>query len=338
MAPPLYEVKTLQHAYAGQPVLAIEHLKIRPAAIVGLLGPNGSGKSTLLKLLGLIERPAQGEIRFNGQVVEPFAEKARFLITMLPQEPFLMKRSVFNNVASGLKLRGIATGVAPRVNEALALVGLTDKGFANRPWYALSGGETQRVALAARLVLEPRVLLLDEPTANVDAASAQLIRKASLRARQKWGTTLIVASHDWQWAYDICDEVLHLFNGHIFGAGHENIVFGPWEELNAGQWGKRLSDGQQIVVTAPPNDQAAAIIGQLTVSEDTSSKGADVHTLRGDVTRLNLARNSGHLLATVLVGDQTFTLQQRHDLATKQALYPGKTICMHYRPSQIQWL
>lgn len=338
MAAPLYEVKNLQQAYAGQPVLTIEHLKIQPAAIVGLLGPNGSGKSTLLRLLGLIERPAQGEIRFDGRPVEPFSEAARFLITLLPQEPFLMKRSVFNNVAYGLKLRGLVKDIPERVSTALALVGLSHQGFEKRPWYALSGGETQRVALAARLALQPRVLLLDEPTANVDAASAQLIREASLRARQEWGTTLIVASHDWQWAYDVCDEVLHLFKGSVFGAGHENIVFGPWEKIEGRRWGKCMSDGQHIIVPAPPNDQAAAIIGELTVCEDTSSDGVDVHTLRGDVTRLNLARGSGYLFVTVLVGDQTFTLQQHHDPATETALFPGKTICMHYRPSQIQWI
>ncbi len=69
------------------------------------------------------------------------------------------------------------------------------------------------MALAARLALKPKVLLLDEPTASVDAASAQLIKEASLRARKELGTTLIVASHDWQWLYEICDEILHLLTG-----------------------------------------------------------------------------------------------------------------------------
>ncbi|UCF89751.1 MAG: ABC transporter ATP-binding protein, partial [Desulfobacterales bacterium] len=226
MDQPIYEIRALQHAYAGQTVLAIEHLTVQPASILGLIGPNGSGKSSLLRLLGLIERPTQGQILFNGRRVEPFSEEARFLITMLPQEPFLMKRSVFKNVSYGLKLRGHRTDAFDRVNEALTLVGLASKDFARRPWYALSGGEAQRVALAARLALKPQVLLLDEPTASVDAASAQLIKEASLRARQELGTTLIVASHDWQWLYEICDAILHLFNGRIFRRSRETIVFG----------------------------------------------------------------------------------------------------------------
>ena len=128
-----------------------------------------------------------------------------------------MKRSVFNNVAYGLKLRGNGRKIATKVDEALTLVGLPGQVFARRPWYALSGGEAQRVALAARLALKPSVLLLDEPTASVDAASAQLIKEASLRARSQWDATLIVASHDWQWLYEICDEIWHLFKGKIFG-------------------------------------------------------------------------------------------------------------------------
>ena len=129
MDTPIFEIRSLNHSYAGKTVLAIEHLDVQPASIVGLIGPNGSGKSSLLRLLGLIERPTQGEILFNGRRVEPFSDEARFLITLLPQEPFLLKRSVLNNVSYGLKLRGNGKEVLTRANEALALVGLPAKIF-----------------------------------------------------------------------------------------------------------------------------------------------------------------------------------------------------------------
>ncbi len=338
VVPPIYEIKALKHSYADQTVLSIDHLTVRPASILGLVGPNGSGKSTLLRLLGLIEKPTHGSILFNGRAVEPFSDEARFLITMLPQEPFLMKRSVYRNVSYGLKLRGITQGIAARVNEALALVGLAGERFARRPWYALSGGEAQRVALAARLALKPKVLLLDEPTASVDAASAQRIREASLLARQELDTTLIVASHDWQWIYEVCDEVLHLFKGRMFGIGHENIVFGPWAELEKGLWGKSFSDRQQLIVPRPPNDEVAAIIDELKISINATRREDDERVLQGTVTRLNLARNTGQLFATVLVGDQTFTIQQPLKPAADQVIFPGKTIFVHYRPSQIRWI
>ena len=335
---PIYEIRSLDHSYAGKTVLAIEHLTVQPASIVGLIGPNGSGKSTLLRMLGLIERPTRGKILFDGREVEPFSDAARFLITLLPQEPFLMKRSVYNNVSYGLKLRGNGRDVVHRTGEALSLVGLPFEDFARRPWYALSVGEAQRVALAARLALKPKVLLLDEPTASVDAASAQLIKEASLRARQELGTTLIVASHDWQWLYEICDEILHLFKGRIFGTGRETIIFGPWQELGAGKWGKILSDKQQLCVPAPPDLEAAAVIDVLAATEDSSIVAGEDIVLRGMVSRLSLERKTGQLFATILVGDLPFTVRLTPQQNQAHAIFPGQTISIRYRFDQIKWI
>jgi len=335
---PIYEIRSLQHSYAGKTVLSIEHLTVEPASIVGLIGPNGSGKSTLLKLLGLIEKPTGGKIHFNGHKVEPFSDDARFLITLLPQEPFLMRRSVFKNVSYGLKLRGNPGDIADRVNEALSLVGLASQDFARRPWYALSGGEAQRVALAARLALKPKVLLLDEPTASVDAVSAQLIKEASLRARQEFGTTLIVASHDWQWLYEICDEILHLFKGRIFGTGRETIIFGPWQNLGMGKWGKILSDRQQLRVPAPPDQEATAVIEALPVSAEPSTVAGENIVLQGTVSRLSLERKTGHVFATILAGDLPFTVKLTPQQDREHAIFPGKTISIGYRLDQVKWV
>ena len=338
MDTPIYEIRSLKHSYGGQTVLSIDHLTVKQANIVGLVGPNGSGKSTLLRLLGLIERPTQGEILFNGHRVQPFSDEARFLITMLPQEPFLMKRSVFKNVSYGLKLRRNGGDIVGKANDALSLVGLASEDFARRPWYALSGGEAQRVALAARLALKPKVLLLDEPTASVDAASAQLIKEATLRARQELGTTIMVASHDWQWLYEICDEIFHLFKGKIFGRGRETIIFGPWQRLKTGKWGKILSDKQQLIVSSPPNQEAAAVIDILSVSYDRPTTAGEDIVLGGTVSRLSLERKTSRLVATILVGDFPFSVGIDFEQVKENNIFPGKTIFMCYRPDQIKWI
>jgi len=335
---PTYEISSLTHFYNDNPVLDIRHLEIADSSIVGLVGPNGSGKSTLLRLLGLIERPTRGKIRFNGRSVEPFSDEARFQITLLPQEPLLMKRSVFKNVSYGLKLRGKYKDLGDRVGEALSLVGLSDEVFARRPWYALSGGEIQRVALAARLALKPEVLLLDEPTASVDALSAQLIKEAALRARQEWGTTLVVASHDWQWLYEICDNMLHLFRGKIFGTGRENVVFGPWQELEKGKWGKKLSDNQEIQIPEPPDQDALAVIDAVSVKEDNLEKGPNDITLSGTVSLLSLDKITGLVHATIIVGSHPFTVGLTDQQIQSQAIYPGKTVWVQYRFDDIKWI
>ena len=338
VAAPIFQINALQHAYAGRTVLEIGRLNIQPASIVGLIGPNGSGKSTLLKMLGLIEKPDKGEIKFNGRKVGPFSEEARFRITMLPQEPFLMKRNVFNNVTYGLKLRGSGGSMQKKAYRALAMVGLPGDDFLQRPWYALSGGEAQRVALAARLALKPKVLLLDEPTANVDAGSAHLIKEAALKSRQESGTTLVIASHDLQWLFEICDEVLHLFKGKILGKGRETVIFGPWHELESGHWGKVLPDAQLLRVPAPPDPEAPALINLLPTGTEPVGETDAMNVIRGTVSRLSLEKKTGHVFATVLVGGHPFTMRMTTNQREQQNIYPGDTIAVHYRIDRVTWI
>jgi tungstate transport system ATP-binding protein len=226
------------------------------------------------------------------------------------------------------------------VHEALAWVGLNGRDFAGRPWYALSGGEAQRVALASRLILKPDVLLLDEPTANVDAMSSQLIKDAALKARQDRGTTLIIASHDWQWLHEVADSTLHLFKGRLSGTGRETILFGPWERTEQGSWGKTLADEQCLRVPQPPAADAAAVIEDIRVvnSDDTRAFDSTASTLSGTITRLALEKASGDVRASILVSGLPFTgvLPQRQ--IREQGLYPGLRVRLFYDWSCIRWI
>lgn len=209
-----YVLDGVKQAYGGRTVLDVDSLAIAPKSIVGLTGHNGSGKSTLLYILGFLEEPVQGKVFFEGEICSGRQNGIRHKVTLLPQEPYLLKRSVQANVAYGLKVRGRANS-SYQVHEALDMVGLPPKSFANRSWHQLSGGETQRVALAARLVLRPKVLLMDEPTANLDAESAERTKEASLAARKDWGTTLVVVSHDMAWLRSVCDDIVTLVDGRL---------------------------------------------------------------------------------------------------------------------------
>jgi tungstate transport system ATP-binding protein len=337
--PPLYEIDNLVHRYDGRTVLDVDRLTIAPASIVGLAGPNGSGKSTLLKLMAFILRPSEGRILFNGVPAAPFDESVRFQVTLLTQDPYLMKRTVFKNIAYGLKVRRERGHLNAAVADALALVGLDADVFCHRQWDQLSGGEAQRVALAARLVLKPRVLLLDEPTASVDAASSERIRGASLRARSEWGTTLIIASHDREWLYDICDEVIHLFKGELAGSGRSNMIFGPWiTEHNLCY--KRLEDGQRLAVSPPPHADAAAFIDPGAIRILPQAAGpppADYASVKGKITRLALERQSGDLLADVRVGSLILVVPVAESHLGRMTLHRGWPVNLAYRPDSIRW-
>ncbi|NLD95676.1 MAG: ABC transporter ATP-binding protein, partial [Synergistaceae bacterium] len=193
---PLYELTNIVCAYEDEPVLQVDSLAIPDEGPVAFVGHNGSGKSTLLKLLSFLLPQVSGELRFLGETQDK-KDDARLHATLLLQEPYLLRRSVFENIAYGLRARGEAS-LRERVVEALEMVGLSAD-FARREWYQLSGGEARRVALASRLALRTRVLLLDEPTANVDEENAQLMAEAVLDAWKRWNTTPLIATHDLQW-------------------------------------------------------------------------------------------------------------------------------------------
>jgi len=337
----IYQIQNLDHFYGDKQVLSIDEVSIPPASIVGLIGPNGSGKSTFLKLLSFIEAPTYGAILFMGQKVEPFSKDVRYKVALLPQEPYLMHRTVFENVAYGLKIQKKTRRISSRVEQALSQVGLEPVDFARRKWNELSGGEAQRVALAARLILRPRVLLLDEPTASVDAESAVLIRKASLEVRQKWGTTLVVSTHDWQWLYETCDNVLHLIHGRVFKSGLGCAVTGPWKISGEEFLHKELDDGQILVVSKPTDDKQRVILdpAQMTITlpeKDTLFR-CNPKILNGVVTRLFLEMNGETVQTAIKVAELVLTIRMERQQVTKLGLHPGSAVSISYDPQDIEW-
>ncbi|MBW2368759.1 MAG: ABC transporter ATP-binding protein [Deltaproteobacteria bacterium] len=338
MTDAIYHITDLTHCYEDKQALAVKALSIRSKSIVGLMGPNGSGKSTLLKILSFAMLPTRGQVLFNGRPARPFSDSVRFQVTLLTQNPYLMKRSVFENVRYGLRVRGDTHNIEQRVFDALSWVGLSPDHFAQRKWHQLSGGEAQRVALAARLILKPRVLLLDEPLSSVDAASAQRIKEAALRARRKWGTTLIIASHDRQWLFDICDELYFMFQGNLLKSGLETIVFGPWQVRTDDLWEKRLGDGQTVVVSKPPHSAAVAMIPSHALAicqADQSDPGPG--GLRGTISHLFINNPTGDIVATVQIADLSITTRLPKSENSPDRFYPGQTVCLKYQPEKIVW-
>jgi len=210
----LYRLEGITQQYGGRTVLTVDSLTIGTNTIVGLSGPNGSGKSTLLRILAFLEDPVSGTVFFEGTSCSSRQDGVRKKVTLLPQEPYLLKRSVEANVAYGLTVRG-ERDCSSKVAAALDMVGLPANRFAKRSWHELSGGEAQRVALATRLVLRPAVLLLDEPTTSLDTESTERIKEASIAARQDWKATLVIACHDMPWLESVCDKILVLDNGRV---------------------------------------------------------------------------------------------------------------------------
>lgn len=211
----IYRLQNVSKQYEGRRVMTIDQLKIQRGEIFSLVGPSGAGKSTLLRLLNFLEPPTTGRIRFldvEFSARQQMPLRLRRRVTTVFQRPILLNRTVQANVGYGLRLRS-ENAVAKQVGQALDEVGLLD--LAHQRARTLSGGEAQRVALARAIVLEPDVLLLDEPTANLDPYNVGLIEEIVQALNRQRGTTLILVTHNVFQAKRLADRVALMLEGHI---------------------------------------------------------------------------------------------------------------------------
>lgn len=243
-----YEISNLTKAYNTKKVLDIPRLAVKKGSIFGVMGPNGGGKTTFLSIISLLLPPTSGKIYFEGTDTDHADQGSlRQRMTLILQNPLLFNTTVEKNIAYGLTLRGIdKKDREKKIEESLNLVGLN--GFGKRRARELSGGETQRVAIARAIALNPDALLLDEPTANIDQGSVNVLERILKDLNQRFGTTIILATHDINYAYRLCDEVIHLFEGRMAKSPIENLFRGSIKK----EKGLFLFDTGRIRVTVLP--------------------------------------------------------------------------------------
>ncbi|WP_108061457.1 energy-coupling factor ABC transporter ATP-binding protein [Poseidonibacter lekithochrous] len=337
----LYELNNIEQHYDGRKVLNIENLRLDENQIIGFFGPNGSGKSTLFSLLSFVDKPSFGEISFNGMCNKKMDLETRQSVVMVPQNPYLLKRTVYENVSYGLKLRKQTDNLDAKVLEALALVGL-DSSFSQRKWSQLSGGEAQRVALAARLILKPKVLILDEPTSGVDTNSAQLIKEAILCAKQKYNTTIFISSHDHNWLNHICDRRVALFQGNLVESGSVNLLFAPWEKNNEGNLVKVFMDGQRLVIPNSEEKKRDSVVminsDNITICRENCEHMKNENTLIGEVQSIRQQPSGNHLLIEFSVGGVSFSSRLTREEMQKQTLLPGDKIHVNIDTCGVCWI
>ncbi len=337
----LYELNNIQQHYDGRKVLNINNLTLDSNQIVGFFGPNGSGKSTLFSLLSFVSKPTSGEIEFNGIHNNKIDLETRQSIVMVPQNPYLLKRTVFDNVAYGLKLRKQLINLKEKVYEALNIVGL-DISFAKRKWSQLSGGEAQRVALAARLILKPKVLILDEPTSGIDTNSAQLIKEAILSAKQKWNTTIFISSHDHNWLNHICDKKVALFQGNLVESGSVNLLFAPWEKDENGNLIKFFIDGQSLVIPNSFENKRDSVLvidsDDITICKENCKRMINNTTLIGRITSILQQDSNEYLLLEFSIGGISFNCRLTREVMQKQSFLPGDNVYVNINLEKVCWI
>jgi len=223
----LIETVDLCQSYGERDILKSINLEVEQGEVFALIGPTGAGKTTLLRLIDLIDMPTWGRIYFDGVDTTTPARvrlEIRRRMSFVLQKPIVFNMSVYDNIACGLKWRGVGKGkIREKVSGILELVGLSTG--RNRNARTLSGGEVQRVAIARAIAIEPEVLLLDEPTANLDPVSASKIEELITSIIHRYDTTIIMATHDMSQGQRLADRIGVLVDGEIIQTGSSKDVF-----------------------------------------------------------------------------------------------------------------
>ncbi|MFA4861732.1 ABC transporter ATP-binding protein [Methanoregula sp.] len=223
----MIRIEHLGRKIGGTIILQDISIGIKQGEIFTFIGPSGSGKTSLIRLIDLLDLPTSGTIFFDGEDTAT-NEAARLAIRrrmgMVFQKPAVLNTTVAKNVAFGLKFRGEdKSKISGKITSALDLVGL--EGFEERSAITLSGGEMQRVALARAMVTEPEVLLLDEPTANLDPVSSELIEDLIVRIRNEFKTTIILSTHDMIQGQRLADRIGVIMEGRLVQSGTATDIF-----------------------------------------------------------------------------------------------------------------
>ena len=221
------ETINLGQEYGGRYVLRDVNLKIQGGEVFALIGPTGAGKTTFLRLLDLLELPASGRVYFDGtDVTSSGCERlrARRRMAFVQQKPMVFTMSVYDNVACGLRWRKEKNEVIrQRVDDVLETVAMAD--YRDRNAKTLSGGETQRVAIARALATQPEVLLLDEPTANLDPVSVSKVEEVLAHIIGEHKITVVMATHDMSQGQRLANRIGVLVSGRILQLGSPSEIF-----------------------------------------------------------------------------------------------------------------
>ncbi|TPN21572.1 ABC transporter ATP-binding protein [Mesorhizobium sp. B2-3-3] len=224
MTAPLVDIRGVSHRFGQLAVLKNVSLRIEPGSYTILLGPSGSGKTTLLSILGGFVTPSDGKVLIRGEDCTSVPPAKRPTTTVFQDYALFPHMSVGGNVGFGLRMQGVdGTRRAAKAREALALVGLASA-FDKKP-HQLSGGQRQRVALARALVIEPAVLLLDEPLGALDLKLRRQMQDELKAIQKRVGTAFIHVTHDQEEAMALADHCVVMNDGRIEDEGPPERVY-----------------------------------------------------------------------------------------------------------------
>ncbi|SNS03922.1 tungstate transport system ATP-binding protein [Anaerovirgula multivorans] len=221
-------ISNLTKSYKEKLVLKIDDSHVNSGCFLGVIGPNGAGKSTLVKIIAGLDQATTGEIQYDST---PLNTSIYQKMTMVFQKPYLLRTSVFNNIAYPLKIRKVDhRSIEEKVNQLLEEMDIQH--IKNQNAWTLSGGEAQKVALARAIIFQPSLLILDEPTANIDPASIFMMEKTVRHFHEESKATIIIVTHNLQQAKRLCTDVAFMHQGNVIEYGKtEDVIFSSKNQI-----------------------------------------------------------------------------------------------------------
>lgn len=323
------ELQNLNISYDKRPIIRDLSLDINDGEIVSLLGPSGVGKTTILKAIAGLLPPTSGRIIIDGHPVDHLPAEKRDTVLIF-QKPLLFPfLNVGQNIGFGLKMAKIKRLAASKqIDKIIEITGLT--GLKNRKIHQLSGGQQQRVALARGLVLEPSILLLDEPLSNLDAKLRQQMRELISNVQTRTGTTMLFVTHDQSEAFAISNRICVLLDGSLRQTGTPTQLFYQPADPDVarffgcvnfidGQIDKGMFQGDFARCATSLSDSPRAIAAirpeDIILSSDKRENGTV-----GTVTQIQFEGSTTRV--TIETDNKTFTaLSLRPDFVVKQSVW-----------------
>lgn len=325
-----YTLSNIEFAYDKQPALQIGHFAVEQNSVHALLGANGSGKTTLLNLLAFVTQPTKGQVLFLGEPVNTAnLAEIRRQTGYVQQKPYLFHFSVRQNIELGLKLRGLDSSArrnkAEKAAERLGVQDLLSK-RANE----LSGGEIQKVAIARALVLEPKVLLLDEPFTYLDRESRRDFEDFIIAIRNEAMQTVIFSTHDQLQAWNLANRVNHMVDGHAGDTTYINTFRGS---LNPD---RRIFDTGKQEIHVPESFSEGAHVAieanQVVVSMD-KLQSSMRNQFRGKVLSMEKLELGVQL---VIEAGETWHANVTHSAVQELGIQTGADIWLSFKSTALQ--
>lgn len=343
--------KTFPGRDGGSPVHAVDkaNISIDRGSFVTLLGPSGCGKTTTLRLVAGFEFPTNGTIVLDGETINELPPNQRDMAMVFQSYAIFPHLSVFDNIAYGLKIKKLGKAeIRRQVGEVMELSELS--GLENRAPNQLSGGQQQRVALARALVMEPKVLLFDEPLSNLDAKLRVQMRSEIRRIQQELGITSVYVTHDQDEAMALSDQIVVMHNGRIqqigsavaiyrhpvnrFVAdfiGRANFLPVTVKDVRGGVWEVALFDKELSIPSAAQTNLAAGDQGTLMVRPESvrlyPADGGTEDAFMGAVLRTTYL--GAQVEYELQIGDQTITAIH-HDPREQDIFAEGQQVMIQF--------